>query len=384
MRKVKARVKSRVPFNIPFQTGSEIQTIKRVLALNHLSGDGFFTSRCSSFLEKFLDVPRVLLTPSCTQALEMSFILLNVQPGDEIIVPSFTFPSTVNAFVLRGGHPRFVDIRPDTLNLDESKIDEAIGKNTKVIVPVHYAGVPCEMDSIIQTARRHGVAIVEDAAQALGAEYRGKKCGTFGILNAFSFHETKNITCGEGGALSIVGKRYARRAEIIRQKGTDRAKFYRGEVRKYSWMDIGSSYVPSELQMAFLLSQLEKINGIQARRRALHDGYMAGLDELKQRGNLQLPYVPSHVKSSHHLFYVIFSSEKWRTRTMERLKNKGINTVFHYFPLHLSKMGKAFGYRQGALPVTEKLAGRILRLPMFNSMTERDQNAVIKALFKVL
>jgi len=375
--------KFKVPFNLPYQTGGEIKAILKALRGGQISGDGFFTEQCSRWLENYLGLPKVLLTPSCTHALELAFLLLDIKSGDEIILPSFTFPSTANAFVLRGARPSFVDIRRDTLNMDETAVEEKINSKTRAIATVHYGGIPCEMDWILRIAKRHGIPLVEDAAQALGATYHGQLCGTFGSLNAFSFHETKNITCGEGGALAITGKKHIQRAEIIRQKGTDRSRFFRGEVDKYSWVDVGSSYVPSELQAAFLFAQLKKQNLIYRRRRAIFQRYYEALKPRELRGDIQLPFIPPHTRPSYHLFYVIFSSGKLRNKVLSGLRRNGIDSVFHYFPLHLSKMGRHFGYRAGDFPVTERVAPCLIRLPIFNSMTEKDQSVVIKALLKL-
>jgi len=373
-------MKAKIPFNIPFQSGGEIADIKRALAYGQLSGDGVYTQRCSHFLKNYLGVHDVLLTTSCTHALELAYLLLDIKTGDEVILPSFTFPSTANAFVLRGAKPRFVDIRPDTLNIDENLIEEKITSKVKAISPVHYAGVPCEMDAINKIARKHRLWVVEDAAQALGARLRGRLCGTFGHLNAFSFHETKNLNCGEGGALAFPEKRFIKRAEIIRQKGTNRAQFYRGEVDKYSWVDIGSSYVPSELQTAFLFAQLKHHHSISVKRKKLFCHYWDGLKFLEEKGIARLPVIPTHVESSHHLFHLIFPTEKWRDKVLAWLRKNGIYAVFHYVPLHVAEMGRKFGYRIGDCPVTESFAPRLLRLPLFNSMTGAEQDFVINTL----
>jgi len=310
----------------------------------------------------------------------LAYLLLPTEPEQEVLCPSFTFPSTVNAFVIRGLKPRFIDIRADTLNLNERLLEASITRRTVAITPVHYAGVPCQMDMIMRVARKHHLAVIEDAAQALGARFRGRLAGTFGALNAFSFHETKNCMCGEGGALAITNTRYTLRAEIIRQKGTNREAFYRGQVDKYSWVDWGSSYVPSELQTAFLLAQLEKLAPITRRRRQLYEGYRAALAPLEARGVLALPIIPEECESSYHLFHVLLETERERRRVMTGLERKGIYATFHFLPLHVSAMGRRFGYRKGDFPVTENASARLLRFPLFNSMTDSEQDRVVRTL----
>ena len=370
----------KIPLNRPSLVGSELLYIGDALRRGQISGDGYYTRHCSTSFEDFLNVPRVLLTPSCTHALEMAFMLLPVRAGQEVICPSFTFPSTANAFVLRGLKPRFIDIRPDTLNIDERQLESLINRRTAAIVPVHYAGVPCRMDVIMKVARAHHLPVVEDAAQALGARFRGRLAGTFGALNAFSFHETKNCMCGEGGALAITQKRFVQRAEIIRQKGTNREAFYRGQTNKYSWVDEGSSYVPSELQSAFLMAQLEKMAVINKRRRRLYEYYRTALGPLEARGDLHLPVIPSDCESSYHLFHVLFESSRQRNRVMTGMQRRGIYATFHYLPLHSSPMGQHFGYRRGACPVTESVGERLLRLPLYNTLTAKQQDQVLEAL----
>ncbi len=372
--------KFRIPLNRPALVGSELRYIGDALRRGQISGDGFYTRRCSAYLEHLLGARRVLLTPSCTHALELAFLLLPTEPGQEVLCPSFTFPSTANAFVLRGLKPRFIDIRPDTLNMDERLVEASITRRTAAITPVHYAGVPCQMDVIMNVARKHHLTVVEDAAQALGARFRKRPAGTFGALNAFSFHETKNCMCGEGGALVIMESRYTRRAEIIRQKGTNREAFYRGETDKYSWVDRGSSYVPSELQTAYLMAQLEKLEAITRRRRHLYESYHEALTPLEARGLLQLPIIPKDCESSYHLFHVLFETGHERQRVMSAMQRKGIYATFHFLPLHLSAMGRCFGYRKGDFPVTESASDRLLRLPLYNSMTPSEQDQVIRAL----
>ena len=374
----------KVSYNKPSLVGRELEYIKDALSRKHLSGDGYYTNQCSEILEKTLGVPKVLLTPSCTHALELAFLLIDIKPGDRVILPSFTFPSTANAFVLRGAVPTFVDIRPDTLNIDERLVEGRITSKTRVLSPVHYAGVPCQMDVLMRIAKKHRLIVVEDAAQALGAAFRGKPAGSFGHLNGFSFHETKNVMCGEGGALALNDPRYIKRGEILRQKGTNRAQFYRGEVNKYSWVDVGSSLVPSELQAAFLFAQLERRDLIRKRRQRLYERYFEELSPFQEKGKIQLPVIPGDCASSYHIFHVLFESERERDRVMEGLRRKGILAVFHYFPLHLSAMGRRFGYRRGACPVSEDVSKRLLRLPLYNSMTPKEQSFVISSLTALL
>jgi dTDP-4-amino-4,6-dideoxygalactose transaminase len=374
----------KVPFNKPSVLGREFRYIRDAVRRGQLSGDGYYTGKCSRLLERRLGAHRVLLTPSCTHALELAALLLDLKSGDEVILPTFTFPSTANAFVLRGAVPRLIDIRPDTLNMDERLLEEAITARSRAVCPVHYAGVPCRMDRIGRVARRRGLSVVEDAAQALGASVDGRPAAAWGCLNALSFHETKNCACGEGGALVITEPRLAQRAEIIRQKGTNRAQFLRGQVDKYSWVDVGSSYVPSELQAAYLLAQLEKLPAVLSVRRRLFENYQQALARHQDRGRLQLPAIPADSRSSYHLFHILLENERDRDRVMAGLQKRGVLAIFHYFPLHLSKMGRRFGYRPGQLPVAESVSKRLLRLPMYNTMTEPEQDYVIRTLQALL
>ncbi|HKA36886.1 MAG TPA: dTDP-4-amino-4,6-dideoxygalactose transaminase [Thermoanaerobaculia bacterium] len=369
-----------IPFNRPSLVGREEEYMRRAVASGHLSGDGEFTRACHDYLEKSLGVPKALLTTSCTHALEMAAILLRVGPGDEVILPSFTFVSTANAFVLRGARPVFADIRPDTLNLDEAGLDSLVTPRTKAIVVVHYAGVACEMDSILESARRAGAALVEDNAHGLFGRYRGKFLGTLGALATQSFHETKNFTCGEGGALLVNDPAFIERAEVIREKGTYRTRFFRGEVDKYTWRDIGSSYLPSELLAAFLLAQLEQRERIQARRGRIWDRYSRELRDWAQRVGARLPTVPPESEHPSHLFFLILPSTGTRTALIAHLKARGILAVFHYLPLHLSEMGRSLGGVEGSCPVTEDISARLLRLPFFNDMSEDEQSRVIEAI----
>jgi dTDP-4-amino-4,6-dideoxygalactose transaminase len=370
----------RIPFNKPALVGSELAYIADAIQRGHASGNGSYTLRCQEFLQREFGCHRALLTTSCTHALEMCALLLDIKPGDEVIVPSFAFVSTINAFVLRGARPVFIDIRPDTLNLDESLLEECVTPRTRAIVPVHYAGVGCEMDAIIPIAGRHGLNVVEDNAHGLFARYKGKRLGTFGQFGTQSFHETKNVICGEGGALIVNQMAYVERAEILRQKGTDKSRFYRGEVDKYSWVDIGSSYAPSDLLAAFLLAQLEKHEEIRCVRRRIWHAYEAGLADWARDSGAGLPQVPPHVEQSYHMFYLLLPSPEARTGLIEHLKARGILAVFHYVPLHLSKMGLHFGGRLGGCPVTESISGRLVRLPFYNDLSRGLQEEVIEAI----
>jgi dTDP-4-amino-4,6-dideoxygalactose transaminase len=369
-----------IPFNRPSLAGREEEYMRRAVASGHLSGDGEFTRACHAWLEKALGVPAALLTTSCTHALEMAAILLRVGPGDEVILPSFTFVSTANAFVLRGARPVFADIRPDTLNLDEAKLDSLLTPRTRAIVVVHYAGVACEMDSILASAKRAGAAVIEDNAHGLFGRYKGKFLGTFGALATQSFHETKNFTCGEGGALLVNDPALIERAEVIREKGTYRTRFFRGEVDKYTWRDIGSSYLPSELLAAFLLAQLEERDRIQARRKEIWDRYAEDLRDWADRRGARLPVVPPECEQPSHLFYTILPSLEMRTALIAHLKERGTLAVFHYLPLHLSEMGRSLGGIEGSCPVTEEMSARLLRLPFYKDLTEDDQSRVIEAI----
>ncbi len=369
-----------IPFNKPGVTGNEQRTIAEAIGNGHLSGDGPFTKRVHAYLESTLGVPKALLTTSCTHALEMSALILNLQPGDEVIVPSFTFVSTVNAYVLRGARPVFADVRPDTLNLDESKLEALITPRTRAIVPVHYAGVGCEMDAIMDIARRHGVAVIEDNAHGLFGKYRGQWLGTFGAMATQSFHETKNFQCGEGGALLINDPRYIERAEIIREKGTNRSRFFRGQVDKYTWVDVGSSYLPSEILAAFLAAQFEARDAIQGARQRLWHTYYAALEDWACEFNVRLPVVPDYVEQAYHMFYMLMPSLETRQGLIAHLKSRGILSVFHYLPLHLSDMGRRFGGQPGDCPVTEDVSDRLIRLPFFNALTEAEQAQVIDAI----
>ncbi len=369
-----------IPFNRPVTVGKEFEYIQQTIENMDLSGDGAITKKCHAFLEQILRVPKVLLTTSCTDALEMTALLLDIKPGDEVIVPSFTFVSTVNAFVLHGARPIFIDIRPDTLNLDESKLEKLISPQTKAIVPVHYAGVGCEMDAIMEIAGRYGIPVVEDNAHGLFGKYKGKYLGTFGCLATQSFHETKNFTCGEGGALLINDLQYIERAEIIREKGTNRSRFYRGQVDKYTWVDVGSSYLPSGIVAAFLYAQLEAWEQIQTKRRQIWEYYYENLQDWAEENDIRLPIVPAHCEQAYHMFYLLMPSLEKRQALIEHLKADNISSVFHYLPLHMSYMGRKFGGAEGDCPVTENVSDRLLRLPFYNDITEVDQARVVAAL----
>ena len=366
------------PFNKPFIIGPELDYIADAVARGHLSGDGHYTKLCHQWLEQQLGAKRALLTHSCTAALEMAAILCDIRPGDEVIMPSYTFVSTANAFVLRGGVPVFVDIRPDTLNLDEKLIEAAITPKTRAIVPVHYAGVACDMDAIMAIARRNNLLVVEDAAQAVLAEYKGRRPGAIGDLGCLSFHETKNVISGEGGALLINNPDLIERAEIIREKGTNRSKFFRGEVDKYTWVDIGSSFLPSELIGAFLWAQLQHAADIIERRRQLCEIYRGALQNLADAGLLQLPQPePEGVAGNGHMFYLFTRSAAERGALLAHLKAAGVHAVFHYVPLHASPAGRKFGRTAGALPVTEDLADRLVRLPLYYNLGDDEARAIV-------
>ena len=369
-----------IPFNRAAVTGREAEYVSRVIAEGPLHGDGPFTRACHEWLERLTGSPRALLTTSCTHALEMAALLLDLKPGDEVLVPPFTFVSTVNAVVLRGARPVFVDIRPDTLNLDETRIEAAITPRTRAILLVHYAGVGCEMDAIMEIAARHGLAVVEDNAHGLFGTYKERKLGTFGTFATLSFHDTKNLSCGEGGALMINDAGYADRAEIIREKGTNRTRFYRGQVDKYTWCDIGSSYLPSDILAAYLLAQLESHAEIQERRQTLWARYESELAAWAAATGTRLPVVPPECRHPAHIFYLLMPSLEARTAILAHLRERRILAVFHYLPLHLSEMGRRMGGQPGQYPVTEDVSDRLVRLPLFYQLTDADQTRVIDAL----
>ena len=369
-----------LPFNKPCLAGRELEYVTQAISSGWISGDGAFTKKCQKLIVQQLGVAGALLTTSCTHALEMAALLLDLQPDDEVIVPSFTFVSSINAFVLRGAKPLFADIRSDTLNLDEARFEALITPQTRAVVPVHYAGVGCEMNSILEIARRHNLVVVEDNAHGFYAKYRGRYLGTFGRLATQSFHETKNISCGEGGALLINDSSLIERAEILREKGTNRSLFFRGQVDKYTWVDLGSSYVPSDLLAAFLYAQLEMAEQIQARRRRIWDFYHQHLRNWADQHQVRLPVVPDHCEQSYHMFYLLLPSLETRQRFIAHLKTRGISSVFHYVPLHLSPMGRRCGGQPGQCPVTEKISDGLVRLPFYNDLAEADQARVIAAI----
>jgi len=371
---------TRIPFNRAARIGKEFEYIQQAIAEMHLSGDGPFTQKCHAELEKLIGAPKALLTTSCTHALEMSALLLDIQPGDEVILPDFTFVSTVNAFVLRGARPIFADVRADTLNLDESQLERHITSRTKAIIVVHYAGVGCEMDAILEIANRHNIPIVEDNAHGLFGSYKGKPLGSFGALATQSFHETKNITCGEGGALIINDSSLIERAEIIREKGTNRSRFFRGQVDKYTWVDIGSSYLPSEILAAYLFAQLECWQEIQEKRTTIWNHYQQELQPWAEERSVHLPSVPVYCNQPSHMFYMLMPSLEERQALIAHLKSQDIYAVFHYLPLHLSDMGLKFGGKAGDCPVTEAISDRLVRLPLFYEMSNDDQGRVIDAI----
>ena len=371
-----------VDFNRPIVVGNEFEYMRQAIENRHISGDGPFTKKCHVFLERELGVLKALLTTSCTHALEMSALLLNIQPGDEVIIPDFTFVSTVNAFVLRGASPVFVDVRPDTLNLDESRLEAAITARTKAIIPVHYAGVACEMDAIMDIATRRGVAVVEDNAHGLFGKYKGKFLGTFGSMASQSFHETKNFSCGEGGALLINDPALVERAEIIREKGTNRARFFRGQVDKYTWVDLGSSYLPSDILAAFLFAQFEQREKIQLHRKQVWEMYYTGLQDWASAHDVQLPYIPEDCEQSYHMFYMLLPNLALRQKLIAYLRERSVYSVFHYLPLHLSDMGQRFGGKVGDCPVTERVSDQLIRLPFHNALTGDEQEQVIDLLHK--
>ena len=370
----------RIPFNKPYLTGKELRYTQESIKSGNIIGDAEYTRRCEDLLERAFNAKKILLTSSCTDALEMACLIMDLKPGDEVIVPSYTFVSTVNAFILRGANPIFVDIRADTLNIDEAKIKEEITDRTRAIFPVHYAGVSCQMDAIMDIAEQYNLFVVEDAAHGVNAKYNNQYLGTIGDLGTYSFHGTKNYTCGEGGAIVINNVDFIERAEIIREKGTNRNKFLRGEIDKYTWVDIGPSYLLSDILAAFLYAQLENLEEINRKRKEIFDFYYQSLKELEEAGKLRLPVIPSDCETSYHMFYILLPSEEKRNSLMKELRHAGIQAVFHYIPLHTSPMGVRFGYRSGDLPVTESVSGRLLRLPFYAHLEREKQGFVIAAL----
>jgi dTDP-4-amino-4,6-dideoxygalactose transaminase len=368
-----------VDFNKPCIVGKEYDYMADSIRSSHISGDGKYSKLCHEYLEHALGVPRVLTTPSCSHALELSALLLDIQPGDEVIIPDFTFVSTVNAFVLRGAKPVFIDVRPDTLNMDETKLEGLITKKTKGIVPVHYAGIACEMDTIMDIANRHGIPVVEDNAHGLFGKYKNRWLGTIGCMATQSFHETKNFTCGEGGALLINDRSLIEKAEIYREKGTNRSRFFRGQVDKYTWVSVGSSYLLSDILAGFLYAQLEVWEEIQAKRKWIWQTYEQELaDWAKSHGVVQ-PTVPAGIDPSWHIYYLLLPDLEQRTAMISHLKKEGVNSVFHYLPLHLSEKGREYGGKEGDMPVTESVSDRLIRLPLYYDMGEIEMEKVLEA-----
>ena len=373
-----------IPFNQPHTVGRELDYIRQAIENHHLSGDGPFTRRCQDSLESLFVPSRALLTHSCTAALEMAAILAGIAPGDEVIMPSFTFVSTANAFVLRGGVPVFVDVRPDTLNLDESLVEDAVTDRTRAIVPVHYAGVACEMTSLTAIARRHGLLLVEDAAQGILSTYHGHAVGTLGDLAALSFHETKNVISGEGGALLVNDRRLLARAEVVREKGTNRAEFFRGQIDKYSWVDVGSSYLPSEVTAAFLLAQLEQAERLTQERLRIWTWYDRAFENLADKGLVRRPIVPPHCRHNGHMYYLLATNLAARTLLIETLKARGFHALFHYVPLHSSPAGRVYGRPHGTLDHTQDASDRLFRLPFWIGMDESDVACIADVIAEVL
>lgn len=362
----------RIPFNKPAIVGEELTYVRQAVAGQHASGDGPFTKRAQAMLEDSFGAKRVLLTTSCTSALELAALLCDLQPGDEVIVPSYTFVSTANAIVLRGARPVFVDIRPDTLNIDERLIEQAITPRTRAIFPVHYAGVACEMDVIMDVANRHGLLVVEDAAQGVHARYKDKWLGTLGHLGCYSFHETKNLSCGEGGALVVNDRAMEQRAEIMREKGTNRSQFLRGQTDKYTWVDVGSSFLPSDMLAAFLVGQIENMEKITSRRGKIFDRYAAMLRPLVERGLIGIPVIPQECATNYHMFYLLVADIDERAALIEHLRDAGVLAVFHYVPLHSSPFAQTLGLPPTKLPMTEELSARLVRLPMYFDLTDAE------------
>ena len=370
----------KIPFNRSFLTGNELKYIATLLRTGDLSSDGEFSQKCAALLEEKYSIHRVLLTPSCTSALEMAGMLCNLGPGDEVILPSYTFPSTANAIVRLGATPVFVDIRPDTLNIDEDLIEAAITERTKAIIAVHYAGVACNMERLVEISRKYELTLIEDAAQGLNAFTNDQALGSIGTLGAYSFHSTKNYACGEGGALCVNSPALVERAEIIREKGTNRTKFLRGETDKYSWVDIGSSYLPSEIVSAFLFAQLETIESTTQKRKAISEFYNHHLSPLQDYGLIRLPFTPGNCQTNYHLYYVLLPNPELCNQLLEYLNEQGIAATSHYVPLHTSPMGRRFGYKPGDLPVTEAVFSRLLRLPIYPILSEYEQMKVVSKL----
>ena len=375
----------KIPFNKPYTTGKEFNYIQDSINRGQISGDGYYAKKVNEFIEKTFHTPKVLLTTSGSTALDMSALLLNIQEGDEVILPSYTFVSTANPFLMGGAKIVFAEIKEDTLNIDPDDIKRKVTSHTKAIVPVHYAGVACDMDTIAEIANKDDIKIIEDAAQGVNAKYKGKYLGTIGDIGCYSFHETKNYSCGEGGAILInKDKKLIERAEIIREKGTNRSKFFRGEIDKYTWVDIGSSYLPSDMLAAFLYAQFEQLDEINNKRKSIFNYYYEHLKKLEDRVILRLPIIPEGREYNAHMFYILLNSEKERNSLMDKLKENGIYAVFHYIPLHSSPMGIKMGYRIGDFPITENLSGRLLRLPMYADLGEKDLEYIVGKIYRIL
>ena len=372
---------SKISFNRPFIAGNELDYIKEAVESRHISGDGIFTKRCQQFMEEKFSAGKTLLVNSCTAALEMAAILCDLKKGDEVILPSYTFVSTANAFYTRGVKPVFVDIDSQTLNIDTERIDEAVTDKTRAIVPVHYAGVSCDMEKIMQIAEKYNLYVIEDAAQGVNAQYKERFLGTIGDIGTYSFHETKNYICGEGGAIVLNNNKFIERAEIIREKGTDRSKFFRGEIGKYTWVDVGSSYLPSDILAAYLYAQLENIDKITYSRNKAYNLYKEELSELESTGKVRLPYIPEYASANSQIFYLILPTNDKRNEFIDYMKEQQIQCVFHYLPLHTSPIGKKFGYNIGDLPVTEYISECLVRLPLYYEISEEDQRRVIKNIY---
>ncbi|MEA4828348.1 MAG: dTDP-4-amino-4,6-dideoxygalactose transaminase [Clostridium sp.] len=371
-------------FNKPYITSNEQKYIKDSLNKSKISGDGVYTRKVNKFIEQVFDTTKALLTTSCSSALDMSAILLNLKEGDEVILPSYTFVSTANAVVLRGAEPIFADICEETLNINPIDIENKITKKTKAIIPVHYAGVSCDMDAIMEIAKNNDLKVIEDAAQGVNAKYKDKYLGTIGDIGCYSFHETKNYSCGEGGAILLNDNKLIETAEIIREKGTNRSKFFRGEVDKYNWVNVGSSYLPSDILAAFLWAQFEKLEEINSMRKDIHKTYYDGLKVLQDKGILRLPIIPKECMSNYHMFYILLNSEKERNYLMDKLKKYDISAAFHYLPLHTSPMGIKLGYKKGDLPKTEDLSGRLLRLPMYAELKNEEINYIVEKIYHLM
>lgn len=377
-------MRKNIPFNWPHITGKELNYIAESQFNGQLSGDGPFTRRCHEWLEQQTGTSKALLTHSCTAALELAALLLDLQPGDEVIMPSYTFVSTANAFVLRGAIPVFVDIREDTLNIDEKLIEAAITPRTRAIVPVHYAGISCEMDTILAIAKKHNLKVIEDAAQGVMSTYKGKALGSIGDLGAYSFHETKNVIAGEGGALLVNNPDFASRAEIMREKGTDRSRFFRGEVDKYTWQEVGSSFLPGELIAAFLWAQFEQAQQITEHRLSIWENYHALLQPLENQGILRRPVVPEYCQHNAHMYYVLLDPSIDRQSVLQHFRKNAISAVFHYVPLHTSPAGQRYGRTHGELSVTDQKSEQLLRLPLWFGLTQAQQDQIVSVLTEIV